>query len=325
MPLHVFTGDAAAMTVAAALRIPDNQILIQHDVISCGPVPAFASREEWFRTRNDLWLEVCGGPTLQEFPKDLVTDAARIAEADCVTIWVGAGLSDRLLLPAIVRLAELGGLDLPPIDLVAATNHRSLKSPMLGWGMLRAEDVGHPTITRATADDLTRARRTWAGLTAPTPTEWLDSLDGVDDDRDLVAALSTLIGRYPDVRSGLSHWDAALMAATSNTGSDAFAVIGGAIGANSHWLDPVGDMYLFWRLKRLAGTRLKRPLVLLEGNTSNARGCRVMPTDFGIAVRDGEANHAGMNGVDDWIGGVHLQSSRGSPWVRQKGGLVKTV
>src|SRR4051812_28827979 len=103
--LHLFTGDAAAMTVGAALGLSADQVLIQHDVISCGPVRAFATREEWIDARDDFWQEVCGGPTFEEFPKDLAVDAQEMARADRLTLWVGAGLSDRLLLPTVMKLA----------------------------------------------------------------------------------------------------------------------------------------------------------------------------------------------------------------------------
>src|SRR5258707_11767486 len=113
VPLHIFTGDAAAMTVGGALGIAEHQLLIQHDVISCGPVRAFASRGEWIGTRDDFWLEVCGGPALEKFPEDLVVDAGEIGRADRVTLWMGAGLSDRLLLPTGLRLPHPVGFHLP--------------------------------------------------------------------------------------------------------------------------------------------------------------------------------------------------------------------
>ena len=323
MPLHIFTGDAAAMTVGGALGISAKQLLIQHDVISCGPVRAFASRGEWIGTRDDFWLEVCGGPALEEFPEDLVADADEIGHADRVTLWVGAGLSDRLLLPTVLRLSELVGFDLPPIETMEITSHKALNVPVLGWGMLRAMDVGKPVGRPVESRQIARARTAWAGLTAQVPASLLSCLDSIDDDPDLAAAMFTLIGRYPDAASGLSHWDAALLAAVSNSGSDAFTIIGGAIGANHHWLDPVGDSYLFWRLRRLADPTLTEPLVILSGDTNTARNCRVTPTAFGIAVRDGRANHVAVNGIDDWIGGVHLQLAKGSPWVRRGDGLVR--
>ena len=149
-PLHIFTGDAAAMTVGGALGIPEDQLLIQHDVISCGPVRAFASRGEWISARDDFWQEVCGGPALEEFPEDLVVDAEEIGRADRVTLWVGAGLSDRLLLPTVLWLSDLVGFDLPPIETMEITSHKSLSVPVLGWGMLRAADVGRPAARRWT-------------------------------------------------------------------------------------------------------------------------------------------------------------------------------
>lgn len=321
-PLHIFTGDAAAMTVGGALGIPEDQLLIQHDVISCGPVRAFASRGEWISTRDDFWQEVCGGPELEEFPEDLVVDAEEIGRADRVTLWVGAGLSDRLLLPAVLCLSDLVGFDLPQIETMEITSHRSLSVPVLGWGILRAADVGRPVARPVDTNRILRARRAWAGLTAQTPASLLSCLDAIDDDADLAAAMFTLIGRYPDAVSGLSHWDAALLAAVSNAGSDAFTVIGGAIGANHHWLDPVGDLYLFWRLRRLADSKLAEPLLTLSGDRNTARNCRVTPTAFGIEVRDGRASHAVVNGVDDWIGGVHLRQTVGSPWMRRGDELV---
>jgi Domain of unknown function (DUF1835) len=322
-PLHIFTGDAAAMTVGGALGIPEDQLLVQHDVIACGPVRAFISRGEWLATRDDFWQEVCGGPALEEFPEDLAVDAGEIGRTDRVTLWIGAGLSDRLLLATVLTLADLAGFDLPPIETMEISSHRTLSVPVLGWGMLRTNDVGRPKGRPVDNSQIIRARRAWAGLTAQTPASLLSCLDVIDDDPELAAAMFTLIGRYPDAVSGLSHWDAALLAAVSNAGSDAFTVIGGAIGANHHWLDPVGDSYLFWRLRRLADPTLSEPLLTLTGDSNTARACRVMPTAFGIEVRDGRANHVAVNGIDDWIGGVHLRQPKGSPWVRKGDELIR--
>src|SRR3954469_18621666 len=98
--LHLFTGDAAAGTIREALGLAPTECLIQHDVISCGPVSNFASRDQWIATRTAFWMEVCGGPSLEEFPDDVVAEAGRLREADRLILWVGAGLSDRLLLPS---------------------------------------------------------------------------------------------------------------------------------------------------------------------------------------------------------------------------------
>ena len=320
--LHLFTGDAAAGTVRAALRIPAGDYLVQHDVITCGPVRPFASRDEWIRTRDDFWEEVCGGPDLEEFPSDLVVDADRLGAASRLVLWVGAGLSDRMLLPSVLALGEILKIDLPPIETVEITGHRSVSVPVLGWGMLRPDDVGHPKGAEVSVASRMRAKHAWAGLTASSPPSYLHAVETLDEDPAFLAAMATLIERYPDTVRGLSHWDAALLASLPDAGSDAFTVVGGAIGVNHHHLDPVGDMYLFWRLRRMADQWLREPLVELSGDTSIMRHCRVTPTDFGKRVREGKANHVEVNGIDDWVGGVHLRAGAGSPWYRRNGEII---
>ncbi len=320
--LHLFTGDHAADTVRAALRIPAGEFLIQHDVISVGPVKAFASRDEWLRTRDDFWEGVGGAPDLEEFPHDLVIEAERLASATRLVVWIGAGLSDRLLLPSVLALADAMKLTLPPIETAEIVSHPSLKVPALGWGMLRPSDVGQPKRTALATEGRIRAKRAWAALTATTPASYLHALETLEEDTDLLAALSTLIERYPDPVRGLSHWDAAILSSLPDSGSDVFNIIGGAIGANHHHLEPVGDMYLFWRMRRLADETLAQPLMTLTGDFGALRHCRAKPTDFGRKVRDGKANHVDINGIDDWIGGVHLRSSAGSPWYRRNGELI---
>jgi hypothetical protein len=320
--LHLFTGDHAAETIRSALRIGPDEFLIQHDVISVGPVKAFASRDEWLRTRDDFWEGVGGAPDLEEFPHDLVIEAERLASASRLVIWAGAGLSDRLLLPSVLALADAMGMTLPPIETAELTSHTSLKVPVLGWGMLRPSDVGQPKRVELTTERRIRAKRAWTALTATSPVSYLHALETLEEDGDLLAAMSTLIERYPDPVRGLSHWDAALLSNLPDAGADAFTVIGGAFGANHHHLDPVGDVYLFWRMQRLADPGLREPLLTLSGDLGALRHCRVKLTDLGRQVRDGTANHVEINGIDDWVGGVHLRASTGSPWYRRNGELI---
>ena len=318
--LHVFTGDEAADKVRAALRIPDGEFLVQHDVISCGPLRSYPTRREWIAERNAFWLAMARGDTFDYFPNDLIVEAERLAAAERITVWVGAGLSDRLLLPLLSHVAEIEGIELPPIEVAEITTHRSLPVPVLGWGMLRPSDVGRPAMRQP---DLDAARETWQVVTSEDPMALLLHLDTVEDAAD-VNALSTLVERYPSSESGLSHWDESLLAAMPSRETTVFEVVGGAIGANHQHLDPVGDMYLFWRVRRMSEAR--EPLVTLKGDTrvldENIRTCRVTPTALGLAVRDGDTNQAKVNGVDDWVGGVHLQAATGSPWYRRNGELI---
>jgi hypothetical protein len=85
--------------------------------------------------------------------------------------------------------------------------------------------------------------------------------------------------------------------------------------------DMVGEYYLFSRLHRLADTRLQAPLVALSGDPTSMRGCEVSLTDIGRAVFDGYENFVRLNG-DDWVLGVHLDSTAGKVWYRQDDGWL---
>ncbi len=88
--------------------------------------------------------------------------------------------------------------------------------------------------------------------------------------------------------------------------------------------DWVGDSYLFHRLHRLANTALPRPLLTLSGETATLRGTMLHLTRDGEAVLAGYANAVEWNGVDNWIGGVHLESRHGRVWFREGQTLVRS-
>ena len=84
----------------------------------------------------------------------------------------------------------------------------------------------------------------------------------------------------------------------------------------------VGDWYLFSRLRRLADPALRAPLVALSGDPTSMRSCEATVTDVGRAVFDGSENFVRLNGIDDWVLGVHLDSTGGRVWYRTSDTLV---
>ena len=81
--------------------------------------------------------------------------------------------------------------------------------------------------------------------------------------------------------------------------------------------DMVGDHYLFSRLRKLADPALPAPLVTLSGDPTSMRACAAALTDLGRAVVEGRENFIRLNGIDDWVLGVHLDSaSGGRVWYR---------
>ncbi|MEL6379464.1 MAG: DUF3658 domain-containing protein, partial [Pseudomonadota bacterium] len=118
-------------------------------------------------------------------------------------------------------------------------------------------------------------------------------------------AMKTLIGRYPSAVSGLSKTDESFLKYTAENGPRVVRVIGNVMAWESDG-DRVEDLYLFWRLRKLACKDLTAPLLHLDGDPTSMRACEVSLTSFGEKVAHGTENAFIKNGIDDWIGGVHL-------------------
>jgi hypothetical protein len=98
-------------------------------------------------------------------------------------------------------------------------------------------------------------------------------------------------------------------------------VIGEVLGLNFD-VDLIGDGVLFARLRNLASSDLPHPLVTLSGDPYDMRNCQVALTDTGESVLAGHANAVELNGINDWILGVHLDSRQGPVWYHKDGTLV---
>ena len=55
---------------------------------------------------------------------------------------------------------------------------------------------------------------------------------------------------------------------------------------------------------------------------SSYRGCKVRLTAAGEAFLKGRKNFVEVNGIDEWVAGVHLDSGTGDVWFRDGETLV---
>jgi hypothetical protein len=60
----------------------------------------------------------------------------------------------------------------------------------------------------------------------------------------------------------------------------------------------------------------------MSGDPYDMRTCEVVLTDAGESVLATRTNAVELNGIDDWILGVHLDSKRGSVWYQREGTLL---
>jgi hypothetical protein len=137
-------------------------------------------------------------------------------------------------------------------------------------------------------------------------------------------ALSKLLYRYPGIQSGVNRYEARLLASTRVQGPSVARII--AYSMKDSFVEDeecVGDNWLFWRMRRLADATVARPAITLSGNQTTIRGTEARLTRDGERFLSGELNFVDLNGIEDWVGGVRLDSRAGSVWFHRDKEIVR--
>jgi hypothetical protein len=138
-------------------------------------------------------------------------------------------------------------------------------------------------------------------------------------------ALRSLLSRYPELRAGLNASELKLLEESRNGPVKASRVIGTVLGEHQRGPDLCGDDWLFRRILRLGDRSLPEPALELTGSTEAYRFVTVRLTPFGERILAGEANFIEVNGIDEWIAGVHLEARTGRVWFHEQGRIVRRL
>jgi hypothetical protein len=324
--LHLVLGDSAAGVFRQAFEVRD-QLLIDQDVLSCGPTPRCDDLARWSQLRWEYWAKLIPGQ-IGEFvrsPCNLVQDAHRLREAEHIYIWTATGVSEQLFVAFAAHLLGLFHVSPARASIVQFEFLRNRRSLVRGTGELNEEQMrDHPASTAMSGGAVRDYLGAWAALTAPEPNQIEKFADDYPTANPwLKRAMELMLRRFPDKRSGLPHWDYALLENVRKRGPRAVRVIGHTMGENFEDGDLVGDWYLFGRLLGLGDARLPRPLLILSGAGRDMRQTEAALTPFGEAVLDGAAAFHASNPIDDWACGVRLSSAESSLWFREGTRLIR--
>jgi hypothetical protein len=156
-------------------------------------------------------------------------------------------------------------------------------------------------ITPAALDHATRA---WRALRAPDPAG-LGTIAATRSPelRFVAEAFDRLSREYPSTRDGLSLTERRILAAVAEGAETAGAAFARAAAREARPF--LGDTWCFDRIAGFAGA----PTPLVEAEPAGApvdRHTRLRLCDAGRELLRGRADHVSLNGVDRWVGGVHL-------------------
>ena len=215
---------------------------------------------------------------------------------------------------SIQILARLRALEVPAgrITLICIGEHLGI-AHFGGLGELSAEQLGRLPATASTVMTpaaLEHATDAWAALRAPDPAGLGRSPPRARPSCGSSPRRSTGCCReYPSTRDGLSLTERRILAAVGEGAPTAGAAFVRAAAREARPF--LGDTWCFDRM-----TSLVRGGDAAAATPSRAvdRHTRLRLTD-GRPRRcsDGRADHVSLNGVDRWVGGVHL-TGRAVPW-----------
>jgi hypothetical protein len=305
--LHVTNGDCTDLSGTGVVH----RSLVWFDVLHEGPVPAVGGDE--FRRIRAAYLTAADPVGASEFAlrrfreRDQTLDAARDGT---YVLWFEADLYDQLqIVQILARLAALG-VPAERITQICIGEHPGI-AHFGGLGDLTADQLRVLPTTAAcaplTADALQLATRAWSALRQPTPHRLIDIISTHSTElRFLAQAFDRLAHEYPSTRDGLSLTERRILAATDGQRTAAEVFQHAAHRESRPYL---GDTWSFATMHRLA--RAPEPLLTVEPFDQPVEPhSRLQRTDIGTRVLAGQQDHLTLNGIDRWIGGVHLSGHR---------------
>jgi hypothetical protein len=288
--LHVTNGDSAAETLRQTGIA--NDVVAWRDVLHDGPVPAGLSLEGTSDARARFLSNGGAGP-FAEVRAELGLRDTALRAARNVVLWFEHDLYDQLQL--LQLLATLADQPETSTELINIGEFPGV-IPFYGLGQLSAPQLASlwPRRRRVTPEQLALGTRAWNAFTSPEPMALRQLLrDDLDALPFLRAALARLLEEFPSAPDGLSRTERQILRAVAG-GHQRFAEIFPA-NQQQEAAPFLGDTTVRERIERL--THARTPLLTRDPITLTPAGRRVLA---------GEIDARQLNGIDRWIGGVHL-------------------
>jgi hypothetical protein len=313
--LHIHNGDCSANT-AKQSSLPGEHFAWREALID-GPTPAGLEGPEW-RTVRARHLSNSYGVDRDQCEQDLQNQEKKLAsfeDHDEVVLWFEHDLFCQLHLIYLLQYFAQQDLGKTNLSLVCINKFPG-KENFRGLGELTAEQLASlfPARQQVTQQQLNLATAAWKAYCSLDPTEVQTLLDSETSALPFLnAALKAHLRRFPSTKNGLGAIEnrgLQLVDSGLNRFEDLFRGFGKA--------EPIyglGDSQFWQTLQRMSEAR--QPLLSINNGDNNesqagdiVRTAEFESTDLGEAVLRDDADFVVLNGIDLWLGGVHLHDQR---------------
>ena len=320
--LHVHSGDCAAASLTAAGT--EGRGIVWTELLMEGPLRPQLGQETFRRERAEVLSASTGGAKSPAACRQLLARQDQALEAwaehEETVLWVDACLYDQAILVRLLAWFGAFPAALEHLHLICVGEHPDC-TPFHGLGQLAPAALARllPSRQAVTPAMIALAEKVWQAMTAEQP----DAIAALARQPTpalpyLHAALCRWLEQFPGTDNGLCRLQQEVLEALSET--DAMSPVE-LFRRVSEREAPAffGDTWLWRLLNGMAfcqapGLALDagQPLPLWEPGDLGARRVRLTP--LGRRLAAGQADAVALNGIDRWIGGVHLLGRTDSPW-----------
>jgi hypothetical protein len=329
--LHIHCGDSSAQSLRNS-SVPGD-VKVWREIYIEGPVPGNEPNEEFCKARARFIsssMNLDYDSVLQntrEMYHKLLPEAEKYEE---VVLWFDSCMFDQTIM---IHL----------IDQCAQQNWPETKLSLIcvdqGLGALPSEELASLMEIRheITPEEITLAQKAWKAFTsAPVRADGSDRPGNPADIEELLAgdcsalpfladALYRHLEQYPSIHNGLNRSEKQILQAVANGASKLGPIFAAATGdVEEHPF--MGDTSCWGIIQNLAESKV--PVLKVTGPDfseltdfnpddyeppKNLKRWDVSITDTGRDVLAGKQDYIKLNGIDKWLGGVHLQGPE-SQW-----------
>jgi len=325
--LHIHNGDASG-NIAKGSNLPGEH-LVWREALVCGPSPSGLSPAEWRNLRAkhlaenyEMGAEDCATELLNQ-----EQELAKFTDHDEVLLWFEHDLFCQLHLIYLLNWLSQREHGKTKLSLVCIGEFPEMEN-FRGLGELTVAQMSSlfPQRHKITAAEIDLGGKAWAAYTSADPQSIADLLEGDTAALPFLrAALEKHLARFPSLRNGLGLIENTALSLIA-TGTSQFGALFEAFGKEEPTYG-LGDAQFMLSLLRLADA----PHALLEISAGDNAGPSLGDpvknsfalTAKGESVRRGNDDFVALNGIDQWLGGVHLQGEENIwRWDEQRRQLV---
>lgn len=305
--LHITDGESVDGTLRES-SIPGT-VSTYGDLLYEGPAPAGLTAETWRDTRA-RFIAGAAYATLdqaQQYLKACDDALAAFPQYGEVVIWLDYRLSDQLILIKVLDWFRRQNLDSVKLSLISVGRYPG-RDHFVGLGELTADELASLAETRLRVTDAQfgLAQAAWNAFTSPDPTAMERVLA---PDTSALPFLATAFRRhleqFPSVDGGLSRTERQALAILREQGPLPGGRLFAAVQRREEQIF-MGDASFYRIVANLS--RCRHPLVQISAAPQAGLGT-VTITETGRDVIEGRSDHIERNGIDEWLGGVHLKGT----------------